>query len=255
MTRQWRRSLGIGSVLAILLPLLGVYTVTVSAHARLKSSVPAADTTVNTAPAQVVIIFTEETSPTKSGGSVAGPDGTTASTGFKVDLNDRTKMTIDLKPNLPNGKYTVKWNSFTEDDNGMADGTFAFTIQAAQQAATAAPAGTTPAATITTGSPASGITAPTATTASTATTAPTATRAATTPAAGSATTTTSGTSAPTATRAAASAVATGTGGATLPTTGNPSGGGGTPWLWIVVIGGSLALAAGFVLRRATRRTT
>ncbi len=226
-----------------MLVLIGAGALSVSAHARLTTSVPAKDSTVTTVPTQVLLTFTQETSATQSTGSVANASGTTVSTGFKVDLNDRTKMTITLQPNLPNGVYTVKYHTLTEDDNGVVDDSFNFTIQAAQQAATAAPTGTT-----TTGSPASGTAAPTATTA------PTATRAATTAASGSATTTT-GTTAPTATRAGASAVATGTGGATLPTTGNPGDGSGAPWLWVVIIAGSLALAAGFVLRRATRRAT
>src|SRR5438309_1932898 len=63
-----------------------------------------------------------------------------------------------------------------------------------------------------------------------------------------------GTTAPTATRSAASAVATGTGGATLPVTGTPTSGGGTPWLPLVIIAGSLALVGGFALRLRTRRS-
>ena len=91
---------------------------------------------VTKAPTQIAITFSEETDPLKSGGSVTDASGATVSTGFKVDLNQRTNMTIALKPNLPNGAYTVKWNSFTDDDSGMADGTFTFTLQQAQTATT-----------------------------------------------------------------------------------------------------------------------
>jgi methionine-rich copper-binding protein CopC len=245
MTRQWRRRLGIVAVLAGMLVLIGGYGIAVSAHAQYKSSVPAMNATVNAAPAQVAITFSEETSPTKSGGSVTDASGATVSTGWKVDLNDRTKMTIDLKPNLPNGVYTVKWNSFTEDDNGEANGTFSFTVQGAQQAATTAPSATTPAGT-TTGSPASGTTAPATTTA------PTATRAATTAAVSA--TATPGPATTSATRAAASAVATGTGGATLPATGKSTSGDSSPWLPLVVLVAAGSIVAGFAFRyRAASR--
>lgn len=86
-----------------------------------------------------------------------------------------------------------------------------------QAAGSPAAAGTAPAGTGTTGTSASGTTAPTATRAATAATTP---------------------------------VATGTGGATtLPTTGNPSNTGAIPWVLLVSIAGTMALLAGFVLRR------
>lgn len=234
MTRQWRRGLLVAVMLGIAVGLIGASAV--SAHARLKTSVPAANATLPAAPAQIVITFSEETSATKSGGSVTDAGGATVSTGFKVDLNERTKMTIDLKPNLPGGVYTVKWNTFTDDDSGMADGTFAFTVQGAQQAATAAPttapattAPTSAGGTATTGSAPAG-TPPAVMVTVVATTAPTV--------------------APTATRAAASAAATGTGGATtLPATGNPDSRSVLPWLLLAVVVGIAALIAGFALRR------
>jgi hypothetical protein len=76
--------------------------------------------------------------------------------------------------------------------------------------------------------------------------------------AGTATTGTSasGTQAPTATRPATTPVATGTGGATtLPTTGNPGGTSVSLWMPLIGIAGTMALLAGFVLRRraVTRR--
>jgi copper transport protein len=110
----------------------------VSAHARFKSSDPADNAVLPKAPAQILLTFTLPTSPTKSGGTVTDASGATVSTGFKVDPSDGTRMTIDLKPNLPNGAYTVKWNTVTEDDGGMVDGTLNFSVQAA--ASTVAPA-------------------------------------------------------------------------------------------------------------------
>ncbi len=237
-TRQCGRLL-IGSVIVAMLALMSARIV--SAHAAYKSSDPPANGTVQKAPTQVAITFSEETDPLKSGGSVTDASGATVSTGFKVDLNERTNMTIALKPSLPNGVYTVKWNSFTDDDNGVANDTFTFTIEAA---ASAAATGTTPA-----NASAVAGTAPASVTVTTAPTiAPTATIAATT--------------APTATvaptRAATTVVATGTGGGTtpvaattLPATGKGDGGIGSPWIiWAALIG-AFALAVGLGLRART----
>jgi len=81
-------------------------------------------------PPQITLTFTEETSPTKSGGSVTDAGGATVSTGFTVDLNERTKMTIPLKPGLGPGAYTVQYNTFTDDDGGMVADRFVFTVGA-----------------------------------------------------------------------------------------------------------------------------
>ena len=120
----------------------------VAAHAQLRMSDPAQNATVAQAPAQVTLTFSEETSPTKSGGSVTDASGATVSTGFAVDLNDRTKMTIPLKAGIGPGTYTVKWNSFTEDDGGMLDGTFVFSVgMGSMTGAAGATTAATPAAT------------------------------------------------------------------------------------------------------------
>lgn len=212
---------------------------TVAAHAALKSADPADKAVLASAPVQVILTFTEETSATKSDGSVVDASGAVVSTGFGVDLNERTKMTISLKPNLPGGVYTVRWKTVTEDDNGTAQGTFTFTVQVAAQAATA------PAVT-----PAVATSAPT--------TAPTAVPATSTP--GPTATTVSATATrPPATQPAA----TGTGGATstpsavtLPATGRTASGSPTPWRELLpsVAAGIALIVTGLVLfRRKARR--
>jgi copper resistance protein C len=249
---MWQhRGWGLLVIAAMIGALACVFAPPVSAHAAFKSSVPAPNATVTTVPTQVVITFSEETSATKSGGSVTDASGATVSTGFKVNLDDRTMMAIALKPSLPNGVYTVKWNTLTEDDNGMADGTFTFTLQAAQAAGT----GTAATGTATTGTaPASG-SAVAGTAPASATTAPAAT-ATTAPTVAPTTTT-----APTATRAATAAVATGTGGGTaatsapttLPQTGGSESGSRAPWVFTLLIVAALAIAGGLAFRLRTAR--
>lgn len=115
----------------------------VAAHAEYRSSVPANGATIATAPAQVVITFSQETSATHSNGAATDAAGMVVSTGWSVDLNERTKMTIPLKPNLGNGIYTVNYTSLSEDGH-QVDGSFIFTVDpaAAQAAAATAHAST-----------------------------------------------------------------------------------------------------------------
>lgn len=127
---------------ALVLLLLIVPAPGALAHAEYRSSVPANGATIATAPAQVVITFSQETSATRSNGAATDAAGALVSTGWSVDLNERTKMTIPLKPNLGNGIYTVTYTSLSEDGH-QVDGSFIFTVDpAAAQAAAAAHAST-----------------------------------------------------------------------------------------------------------------
>ncbi len=107
-----------------------------SAHAKLTSSTPADGSTVAPGLTTVSMTFGEEASVTKSTAQLLQADGTAmAGVSSAVDKADRTKMSITT-PALGAGKYMVKWHTITEDDNGIADGTFAFTVAAGGGAAT-----------------------------------------------------------------------------------------------------------------------
>lgn len=100
------------------------------AHARLKSSTPANGATVPAGLTEITIIFTEEVSLDQSTAQVVGGGGTgvsVAGTVATVSRAERTKMTIKT-PALAEGSYVVKWQTVTEDDNGISNGTFAFTV-------------------------------------------------------------------------------------------------------------------------------
>lgn len=205
-------------------------TATVFAHARPRSSVPAASSQLMQSPAQVQIVFSEETTPAMSDGRVTNEAGEVVSTGFIVDPADRRQMRIALRPNLPNGTYTVGWRSFTGDDNGTAQGTFTFSVYGAA----AATMPRTP--TVVFDGPNTRV--PTFTAAPPAAT-PTVAVSATVGATASAAAT--GTRIPTATPETGGATVSATPVATLPQTGMPGDSGGPPaGLW-------LALAAGGVI--------
>ena len=85
--------------LAMAMMLAAPTAMAISAHAEYRSSTPANGATVATAPQQVVITFSQETSATKSNGVVTNTAGTVVSTGWSVDLNERDETDHWPKPN------------------------------------------------------------------------------------------------------------------------------------------------------------
>jgi methionine-rich copper-binding protein CopC len=131
MTRSLRRSWSIAllGMLALALFSAGV----VSAHADLKSSVPAANATLDKAPDKVVAVFTEslkeegnELKVTDASGAVVDMGDTT------LDKSDaeRTTLVVSLKSGLGNGSYTVNWKNASADGHTEA-GSFSFSVGAA----------------------------------------------------------------------------------------------------------------------------
>ena len=95
------------------------------AHAHYKSSNIAPDSTVTTAPATLTITFGEETSPTQTKVQVLDATGKVVDKGdLKVD---GPTVTLGLGT-LTDGKYNVKYRTLTEDDGGIVEGSFAFTV-------------------------------------------------------------------------------------------------------------------------------
>jgi methionine-rich copper-binding protein CopC len=119
---------------------LGLFASTGFAHADLESSNPAADASIEQAPAQIEVVFSAEV----GDGTlieVFGPDGGPVHAGVAVlDLNDpdRQRATVALRPNLPAGVYTVNWTSASTDGH-TESGSFTFTVTVGAGGATASP--------------------------------------------------------------------------------------------------------------------
>lgn len=112
--------------------ILGILTAGgVSAHAELDRSNPEAGATVQGSPNQVEIWFTEEIAK-GSTIEVVDASGTTA-TAAEAELDlfdpDRKHLTVELKPNLPDGTYTVDWTSISAEDGDSESDSFTFTIE------------------------------------------------------------------------------------------------------------------------------
>jgi methionine-rich copper-binding protein CopC len=95
------------------------------AHAFLRSAVPGVGSTVQTAPAQVAITFTEAVEPAFSTIVVTDASGSRVDSGG-VHPGGPATLAIGLKT-LPPGRYTVTWHA-TSVDTHKTQGTYSFTV-------------------------------------------------------------------------------------------------------------------------------
>ena len=117
-------------ILAIALLALMTATLTPAgalAHAHLRSASPAAGSTVNPAPKEVVLSFTEKLEPKFSSIEVRDAKGAALQDGAASgDPADATKLRVALKP-LPPGTYKVIWRVLSVDTH-RTNGSFTFRV-------------------------------------------------------------------------------------------------------------------------------
>ena len=103
----------------------------VSAHARYKSSVPGTSEVVQASPARVEITFSQEIQKVSGsyGMTVTDRNNTLVSMGPAViNDQDRSRMSVQLTPNLPPGRYVVNWTNVSDADGHDTPGAFAFYV-------------------------------------------------------------------------------------------------------------------------------
>ncbi|MCM3701790.1 copper resistance protein CopC [Paenibacillus macerans] len=107
---------------------LGMRPPAALAHAYVVSSTPAADETLDQAPSSVRIEFNE---PIEAGFyelQVIGPSGVSEVAGEPVfDPEQPTRLSVALKPDLPEGAYAAKWKVVSGDGHPVS-GTISFQI-------------------------------------------------------------------------------------------------------------------------------
>jgi methionine-rich copper-binding protein CopC len=128
-----RSSLGAVALMALALAVgaLLVSASTVSAHARRESSTPGTSEVVATSPPSVEIIFTQEIQRISGtyGIDVTDEAGADVTAGDAViDDIDRTKMSVALQPNLPDGRYVVMFRNVSDADGDAFEAGFAFYV-------------------------------------------------------------------------------------------------------------------------------
>ncbi len=97
-----------------------------SAHAFLKTAVPAVGSQVQQAPSEVAITFTEGVEPAFSSIAVMNAAGQPMDAGSPHLKGGDTVLAVPLKP-LPPGVYTVSWHA-TATDTHKTEGKFTFTV-------------------------------------------------------------------------------------------------------------------------------
>jgi methionine-rich copper-binding protein CopC len=105
------------------------------AHASLDHCTPAFGSTVASAPAQIVCVYSEEIDTKRSTMSVWDANGSEVDKkDAHVDLNDPNHQTLVVSldtSKTPDGLYTIKWRTVTPDDNGLSYGSWQFVIGSA----------------------------------------------------------------------------------------------------------------------------
>jgi copper transport protein len=113
------------------LTLITLQTRTADAHAMLTSSDPAANAVVASAPAQIVMRFTEPLEPADSSATLQDANGQPISGAqSRIDPADSFGMILSVPTGIPNGTYVVRWQNVSAADGHPMSGFFAFTIGA-----------------------------------------------------------------------------------------------------------------------------
>lgn len=101
-------------------------------HLELRSTVPAADTTVTEGPAEVRLIFSEP--PQMDGTRVRVMDSAEElipSSDATADEEDPKEIFVRFEERLPPDAYTVFWRTIAQDGHAQ-NGTFEFRVEAAR---------------------------------------------------------------------------------------------------------------------------
>lgn len=123
MTTPWRRVL-----VGLLLVLSALWVGPAYAHAALVRADPAPGSTVQAAPAQMTLEFTEELDPSFSAVRLIDKDSQTVRPGpGVVDSTKPTVLRLDLG-SLPNGTYTAIWRVRSAADGHVTEGNVPFGV-------------------------------------------------------------------------------------------------------------------------------
>jgi methionine-rich copper-binding protein CopC len=92
------------------------------------ASDPPSGATVDTAPTQITLTFSQPTDPSMTGGYVHNVDGVIVSTAIAVSQDDPTKVIVTLTPGLASGWYMVMWNTALVGSDDYLTGDMTFQI-------------------------------------------------------------------------------------------------------------------------------
>ena len=125
MIRRWVAAGALAALVAA--GMLGALPRLAIAHALLRSSDPAANSVVQTAPSVVTMTFTEAPDPRLSRVSVLDANGANHATGSFQPTADPATLRVPIGHLAP-GVYTVAWRTVSAVDGHVVGGSFAFGI-------------------------------------------------------------------------------------------------------------------------------
>jgi methionine-rich copper-binding protein CopC len=99
-----------------------------SAHAKLNQAVPAAGSTVSSAPKEIRLKFSEGVEVALSKVSVTGPSGAVSTGKAHSAGKDKAMLVLPLPASLAPGAYKVQW-SVVSVDSHHTEGSFGFTLR------------------------------------------------------------------------------------------------------------------------------
>jgi methionine-rich copper-binding protein CopC len=106
----------------------GIAATTALAHAFLDHAIPGVGATVQGAPNEIELSFTQEIAPAFSGASVASVEGGAVPTGkATVNAASRNILHIPLAQKLKPGVYVVNWHAVSVDTH-RSTGSYKFTV-------------------------------------------------------------------------------------------------------------------------------
>jgi methionine-rich copper-binding protein CopC len=127
------RTAALAATVLALVAVLSLHVPGASAHARYDHSTPGNGEVLATAPAKVDVFFAEEVQ--RANGLptlfVVDDNGDSVDKGSVLDDSDRTHISDELNPDLPDGRYTVIWHTVSADDGEEAQGAFHFYVGSA----------------------------------------------------------------------------------------------------------------------------
>lgn len=102
---------------------------TASAHANLTRSEPPADSSLAAAPTQVQLWFSEQPEPKLSVIRVVNVQGQSVEIGpARSASDDALALIAQIRPGLPEGAYTVSWQTTSAVDGHVTNGSFGFGV-------------------------------------------------------------------------------------------------------------------------------
>ena len=110
----------------ILTSLLPFGTTIAEAHAFLDHAEPRVGSTVQTAPREISLAFTQELEPAFSSVTVTDHSGATVNDPAQIDSSNKSELDVKLKA-LPPGTYKVQWHVLSVDTHTI-EGDYSFHV-------------------------------------------------------------------------------------------------------------------------------